>query len=191
MDVPLPTSDQKSASTSYQVCLPRPPDFFQESSSKTVTGFCGVLSSRERPNWASPLTIVHMFLSKIKRYSERFCPKQAVTSRTASCEVPGRGRVAQGVSCERADVETLGVSLSGYSAWKKRPMSEHQREDQQLAEHIEEVSHSCRQVYGSPRIHAELRGEAHHDLPQAGGASDARTGMVCLPAASSDDHDQK
>ena len=53
--------------------------------------------------------------------------------------------------------ETLGVSLSGYSAWKKRPMSQHQREDHQLAEHIEEVSHSCRQVYGSPRIHVELR----------------------------------
>ena len=53
--------------------------------------------------------------------------------------------------------ETLGVSLSGYSAWKKRPMSNHQREDKQLAEHIQEVYHSCRQVYGSPRIHAELR----------------------------------
>jgi len=49
------------------------------------------------------------------------------------------------------------VSLSGYYAWKKRPMSNHQREDQQLAEHIQKVYHSCRQVYGSPRIHAELR----------------------------------
>src|SRR5260370_28351495 len=53
--------------------------------------------------------------------------------------------------------ETLGVSLSGYYAWKKRPMSEHQREDDQLAEHIQAVYQSCRQVYGSPRIHAELR----------------------------------
>ena len=53
--------------------------------------------------------------------------------------------------------ETLGVSLSGYFAWKKRPMSQHQQEDQQLAEHIQAVYHSCRQVDGSPRIHAELR----------------------------------
>jgi transposase-like protein len=53
--------------------------------------------------------------------------------------------------------ETLGVSLSGYYAWKKRPISRHQREDQQLAEHIQEVYHSSRQVSGSPRIHAELR----------------------------------
>jgi putative transposase len=55
--------------------------------------------------------------------------------------------------------ETLGVSLSGYYAWKKRPMSQHQREDNQLAEHIQEVYHSCRRVYGSPRIHAELRAQ--------------------------------
>ena len=53
--------------------------------------------------------------------------------------------------------ETLHVSVSGYSAWKKRPMSQHQREDQQLAERIHIIYDACRQVYGSPRIHAELR----------------------------------
>ena len=53
--------------------------------------------------------------------------------------------------------ETLRVSVSGYYAWKKRPMSQHQREDQQLAERIHTVYDACRQVYGSPRIHAELR----------------------------------
>jgi transposase len=51
--------------------------------------------------------------------------------------------------------ETLGVSLSGDSAWKKRPMSKHQQEDDQLAEHMQEVYQSCRQVSGSPRIHAD------------------------------------
>ena len=87
--------------------------------------------------------------------------------------------------------ETLGVSLSGYYAWKKRPMSKHEREDKQLAEHIQEVYHSCRQVYGSPRIHAELRVEAHHKFPQASGASDERAGAVGVPSVSSDDHDEK
>lgn len=53
--------------------------------------------------------------------------------------------------------DTLGVSLSGYYAWKKRPMSQHQREDQQLAERIHAVYDAYRQVYGSPRIHADLR----------------------------------
>jgi len=55
--------------------------------------------------------------------------------------------------------ETLGVSLSGYYAWKKRPMSKHCREDSKLAVHIQETYQSCRQVYGSPRIHAELRAQ--------------------------------
>ena len=55
--------------------------------------------------------------------------------------------------------DTLGVSLSGDSAWKTRPMSQHQREDHQLAEHIHAVYNACRQVYGSPRIHAELRAQ--------------------------------
>jgi putative transposase len=53
--------------------------------------------------------------------------------------------------------ETLGVSLSGYYVWKNRPLSQHQREDTQLAEHIHAVYHACRHVYGSPHIHAELR----------------------------------
>ena len=55
--------------------------------------------------------------------------------------------------------ETLGVSLSGYYAWRNRPMSQHEREDTQLAEHIQAVYHACRQVYGSPRIHAELQAQ--------------------------------
>ena len=63
-----------------------------------------------------------------------------------------RNEYSVGVLCE-----TLGVSLSGYYGWKKRPMSQHQREDQQLAERIQAVYHANRQVYGSPRIHVELR----------------------------------
>lgn len=53
--------------------------------------------------------------------------------------------------------DTLGVSLSGYYAWKKRPVSQHLREDSQQTEHIREADRAGRRVYGSPRIHAELR----------------------------------
>jgi putative transposase len=42
--------------------------------------------------------------------------------------------------------ETLGVSLSGYYAWRKRPMSEHRRADEVLGEQIQQVYHPCRQV---------------------------------------------
>ncbi len=38
-------------------------------------------------------------------------------------------------------------------------MSQHCREDGQLADHIQEAYHANRQVYGSPRIHAELRAQ--------------------------------
>jgi putative transposase len=55
--------------------------------------------------------------------------------------------------------KTLGVSLSGYYAWRKRPVCEHHRADEVLAEQIQEVYHACRQVYGSPRIHAELQAQ--------------------------------
>ena len=40
---------------------------------------------------------------------------------------------------------------------RKRPMSEHQREDGHLAEHVQAAYHANRGVYGSPRVHAELQ----------------------------------
>jgi putative transposase len=55
--------------------------------------------------------------------------------------------------------ETLDVSVSGYYTWRKRPMSQHQREDGQLAERIQAAYQSNRGVYGSPRLHAELQAQ--------------------------------
>jgi putative transposase len=45
----------------------------------------------------------------------------------------------------------------GYYAWKKRPMSQHQYEDNELAEQIQMAYTANREVYGSPRLHVELR----------------------------------
>jgi putative transposase len=53
--------------------------------------------------------------------------------------------------------ETLEVSQSGYYAWRKRPRSQHVRQDVYLAEQVKVAFHANRQVYGSPRVHAELR----------------------------------
>ena len=51
----------------------------------------------------------------------------------------------------------LGVSRSGYYAWRKRPPSERARFDTVLSEKIETIHHNSRATYGAPRIHAELR----------------------------------
>ena len=52
---------------------------------------------------------------------------------------------------------TLGVSRSGYYAWRSRPPSERARFDAVLQERIETIHRNSRATYGAPRIHAELR----------------------------------
>lgn len=51
----------------------------------------------------------------------------------------------------------LKVSRSGYYDWKDRPLSKRARENAQLTEKIREIHVRSRQVYGYPRVHAELR----------------------------------
>jgi putative transposase len=51
----------------------------------------------------------------------------------------------------------LKVSKSGYYAWKNRPPSRRSREDAALTEKIREVHQRSREIYGYPRVHAELR----------------------------------
>ena len=51
---------------------------------------------------------------------------------------------------------TLGVSPSGYYAWRKRPLSPRARADVELTAQIEVVHRDSRGTYGAPRIHAEL-----------------------------------
>ena len=51
----------------------------------------------------------------------------------------------------------VGVSCSGYYAWRKRPPSERERFDAVLSEKIETIHRNSRATYGAPRIHAELR----------------------------------
>lgn len=51
----------------------------------------------------------------------------------------------------------MQVSVSGYYDWLRREPSAHEREDGELAKQIHRIFYTHRQVYGSPRIHAELR----------------------------------
>lgn len=65
----------------------------------------------------------------------------------------------QGNTPVRWMCQALGVSESGYYAWKRRPPSRCSQEDQLLAEQIEQIHQASRKTYGSPRIQAELRAQ--------------------------------
>ena len=53
----------------------------------------------------------------------------------------------------------LGVSTSGYHAWRGRPPSRQAEDDVALSMRIREIHSVSRGTYGAPRIHAELSAE--------------------------------
>ena len=61
------------------------------------------------------------------------------------------GHAAQ-VACR-----VLGVSESGYYAWRQRPPSARARADRELSQRIRAIHEQSRGTYGTPRIRAELR----------------------------------
>ena len=50
----------------------------------------------------------------------------------------------------------LGVSPSGYYAWRRRPPSARARADAELRARVQAIHGRSRGTYGAPRIHAEL-----------------------------------
>jgi putative transposase len=56
----------------------------------------------------------------------------------------------------------LGVSRSGFYAWKSRPESAHTVEDRRLAVLVRAAHEHGRKTYGSPRVHAELADDGEH-----------------------------
>lgn len=53
--------------------------------------------------------------------------------------------------------KVLGITRSGFYAWKKRPKSARARADEQLVVDISATHEKSRRRYGSPRIHRALR----------------------------------
>ena len=51
----------------------------------------------------------------------------------------------------------LGVSASGYYAWRTRPVNPRVQANQKLLAEIRVIHNRSRKTYGSPRVHAELR----------------------------------
>ena len=56
----------------------------------------------------------------------------------------------------------LGVSPSGYYAWRNREPSPRSRRDEELKARIQAIHTWSRGTYGAPRIHAELADEGTH-----------------------------
>ena len=59
----------------------------------------------------------------------------------------------------RTTCRLLGLSASGYYAWVRRKPSARERRDGPLRERIRVIWSDNREVYGRPRIHAELRAQ--------------------------------
>lgn len=58
--------------------------------------------------------------------------------------------------------QVLGVSRSGYYAWRDRGPSAHAVRDAELSAVVVEVHRRSRRIYGAPRVHAELGRLGHH-----------------------------
>ena len=54
----------------------------------------------------------------------------------------------------------LGVSPSGYYAWRSRPASAHDSADATLLRRIRTIHAASHGTYGTPRVHAELRADS-------------------------------
>jgi transposase InsO family protein len=63
-----------------------------------------------------------------------------------------RGEFRIGTMCE-----VLGVSRSGYYAWRRRPRSLREETNAKLTEMIRGIHEQSRRIYGSPRIYATLQ----------------------------------
>ena len=68
----------------------------------------------------------------------------------------------RGIHQVRRMCRVLGVSSSGYYAWLNRPESNRARENRRLVVEIKAIHKQNRGVYGSPRIHAELKDREIH-----------------------------
>ena len=56
----------------------------------------------------------------------------------------------------------LDVSVNGYFNWRKRGVCQRKQDDKQLTKRLEDAFQENRGVYGSPRLHVELREQGVH-----------------------------
>lgn len=68
-------------------------------------------------------------------------------------------RTNQAVHPIRVMARVLGVSVTGFYAWRDRQTSDRQRSDDALLRRIRTIHAVSHGTYGAPRVHAELRAE--------------------------------
>jgi putative transposase len=71
-------------------------------------------------------------------------------------------RTNRAVHSVRRMCRALGVSPSGFYAWRARPLSERARRDLELSALLEQAHEESRGTYGVPRLHAELAAQGVH-----------------------------
>ena len=70
----------------------------------------------------------------------------------------------------------LGVSPSGYYAWRSRGLSARARRDEELRGAIRAIHEASRGTYGVPRVHAELAAQGCRVSRKRVATADARSG---------------
>jgi hypothetical protein len=96
---------------------------------------------------------------------ERAQEREILAKATALCDARGRSPAVRFrlIEAEKARhpvsllCRVLGVSRSGYYAWRRRPISARRRQDADLLREIRAIHADSGGGYGSPRIHTELR----------------------------------
>jgi putative transposase len=77
-------------------------------------------------------------------------------------EAFGFVKANQAMHSVRTMCRLLGVSSSGFYAWRQRAPSKRSAVDGRLVEHIRHIHERSRATYGVPRIHAELAADGVH-----------------------------
>jgi transposase-like protein len=92
----------------------------------------------------------------------------------------------------RTACRVLGVSSSGYYAWRTRPDSARALANQQILADIRRLHASHHSRYGRPRLQAACRAEGRQTQPRRGRAADAgsRDASDCWPTLPSSDNQQ-
>ena len=90
--------------------------------------------------------------NRVLREEREIWSKAAAWFATETGSVPSRRSMHGAATICRV----LGVSTSGYYAWRTRPHSERARADTELSLRIQAIHEHSRATYGAPRIHAEL-----------------------------------